>query len=213
MLFFAVRSLHKMTLLVGTSEVNFVAWVRWQNVGTYPWQFLTRSCYFKAPYRPLSGKVTVYSCRGDPKLRFAWSYIKIGQVLRSEMKKMWNKLQMLVSPKLDKISKFQVHIWNQQQILHLRACSHCMTFRWFKFTLKPPYSIPSESFLSAIWDTSLGLKTAWDISYDILWSLLKFVNIWQLQGHSSILAKIECLQKIKFFLMKERQGFDTAWGF
>ena len=127
-LFLTVRSSHKTTLLVGTSEVNFVAWVRWQNVGTYPWQFLAPFCDFKASYMPPSGKVTVYSWRGGPKLRFAWSYIKIGQVLRSEMRKMWKKLQMLVSPKLDKISKFQVHIWNQQQILHLRACSHCMIF-------------------------------------------------------------------------------------
>ena len=29
----------------------------------------------------------------------------------------------------------------------------------------------------------------------------------------SILAKIGCLQKIKVFLMKERQGFDATWGF
>ena len=78
-----------------------------------------RFCDFKAPYRPPSGKVILYSCRGGPKLRFAWSYIKIGQVLTSEMRKMRSKLQMLISLKLDKISKFQVHIWNQQQILHL----------------------------------------------------------------------------------------------
>ena len=40
-------------------------------------------------------------------------------------------------------------------------------FRWFKFTLKPPYSGASEHSLLAIWDTShwnffvkFGLKTA-----------------------------------------------------
>ena len=40
-------------------------------------------------------------------------------------------------------------------------------FRWFKFTLKPPYTIASGNLLLAIWDTShwtsfvkLGLKTA-----------------------------------------------------
>ena len=40
-------------------------------------------------------------------------------------------------------------------------------FRWFKFTLKPPYSGASERSLSAIWDTShwnffvkFGLRTA-----------------------------------------------------
>ena len=80
---------------------------------------LAHFCHFKAPYRFPSGNITSYSCRGGHKLWFAWSYIKIGQVLRSEMRKMWSKWQLLISPKRDKISKFQVHIWNQQQILHL----------------------------------------------------------------------------------------------
>ena len=95
-----------------------------------------------------------------------------------------------------------------------------LVFRWFKFTLKPPYRTASERSLSAIWDTShwnffvkFGLRTAWDISYDILLSLLKFVNFWRLQGRLSILAKIGCLQKIKVFSMKERWGFDATWGF
>ena len=42
-----------------------------------------------------------------------------------------------------------------------------LVFRWFKFTLKPPYSGASERSLSAIWDTShwnffvkFGLRTA-----------------------------------------------------
>ena len=40
-------------------------------------------------------------------------------------------------------------------------------FRWFKFTLKPPYTIPHGNLVSAIWDTfhwtsfvKFGLKTA-----------------------------------------------------
>ena len=40
-------------------------------------------------------------------------------------------------------------------------------FRWFKFTLKPPYTVASGNLLLAIWDTShwtsfvkFGLKTA-----------------------------------------------------
>ena len=93
-------------------------------------------------------------------------------------------------------------------------------FRWFKFTLKPPYSGASEHSLLAIWDTShwnffvkFGLRTAWDISYDILLSFLKFINFLWLQGRLSILAKIGCLQKIKVFSMKERWGFDATWGF
>ena len=44
-------------------------------------------------------------------------------------------------------------------------------FRWFKFTLKPHYSIVHGNLLSAIWDTfhwnffvKFGLKTPYDIS-------------------------------------------------
>ena len=53
----------------------------------------------------------------------------------------------------------------------LKTCDNLhvnlMLFRWFKFTLKPPYSGASERSLLAIWDTShwnffvkFGLKTA-----------------------------------------------------
>ena len=105
-------------------------------------------------------------------------------------------------------------------IFSWRACFSVTVFRWFKFTLKPPYSGAHECSLLAIWDTShwnffvkFGLRTAWDISYDILLSLLKFVNFWRLQGCLSILAKIGCLQKIKVFSMKEQWGFDATWGF
>ena len=92
-------------------------------------------------------------------------------------------------------------------------------FRWLKFTLKPPNSITHENLLVAIWDTShwnffvkFGLKTAWHISYDILWSLLTYVNFWQLQGHLSTFAKIRGPQKIKVFSMKERSVVNEAWG-
>ena len=44
-------------------------------------------------------------------------------------------------------------------------------FRWFKFTLKPPYTVASENLLWLIWDTShwnsflkFGLRTAYDMS-------------------------------------------------
>ena len=43
---------------------------------------------FFASYRPPSGKFISYSCRGGHKLQNEWSYIKIGQVLSSEMRKM-----------------------------------------------------------------------------------------------------------------------------
>ena len=43
---------------------------------------------FFASYRPPSGKIFSYSCRGGHKLRNEWSYIKIGQELPSEISKM-----------------------------------------------------------------------------------------------------------------------------
>ena len=64
-----------------------------------------------------SVNLSSYSCRAGHKLQNKYWNIKIGQELASEMK-MWSNLKMLISPKLDKISKFQVHIWNQQEILH-----------------------------------------------------------------------------------------------
>ena len=102
-------------------------------------------------------------------------------------------------------------------LLFLRTESQL--FRWFKFTLEPPNSITHGNLLSAIWDTShwnfvvkFGLKTAWHISYDILWSLLSYVNFWWLQGRLSTFAKIRGPQKIKVFSMKERSVVDEAWG-
>ena len=64
------------------------------------------------------------------------------------------------------------------------CCSlECRLFRWFKFTLKLPYTIMCWHLLSAIWGTShwiffvkLGLKTAWDIS----WHLMTNFEIFQL---------------------------------
>ena len=110
--------------------------------------------------------------------------------------------------------------WEFLQFAVFSQTEKIWIFRWFKFTLKPPYSGASERSLLAIWDTyhwnffvKFGLRTAWDMSYDILLSLLKFVNFWRLQGRLSILAKIGCLQKIKVFSMKERRGFDATWGF
>ena len=94
-----------------------------------------------------------------------------------------------------------------------------LIFRWFKFTLKPPNSITSGNLLSAIWDTShwnffvkFGLKTARHIFYDIVWSLLSYVNFWQLQSHLSTFAKIRGPQKIKVFSMKEQSVVNEAWG-
>ena len=65
----------------------------------------------------------------------------------------------------------RVTMTGQNQIKALPVAVFVLFFeficRWFKFMLKPPYSIMHENFLSAIWDTShwnffvkFGLKTA-----------------------------------------------------
>ena len=61
-----------------------------------------------------------------------------------------------------------------------------IVFRWFKFTLKPPYSIVNESFLLAIWDTShwnflsnldsRQLETSLVMSHGYFWNLSTFGN-------------------------------------
>ena len=78
-------------------------------------------------------------------------------------------------------------------------------FRWFKFTLKPPYSIAHDKLRLAIWDTSFwtfllkfGHKGPWDISSDLFWSFLKYVNFWRFQGHLSTFQKMGGLRKSKF---------------
>ena len=65
------------------------------------------------------------------------------------------------------------------------SCGILSLFRWFKFTLKPPYTIMHGNLLLAIWDTShwtsfvkFGLKTAWwqspMTSYDQFWNMSNF---------------------------------------
>ena len=91
--------------------------------------------------------------------------------------------------------------------------------RWFKFTLKPPYTVASWNLLSAIWDTShwtsfvkFGLKTAWDISYDILWPILKYVNFWRLQGCSSNLSKKDAFRKSIFSPWRSDEALTKLGG-
>ena len=80
-----------------------------------------------------------------------------------------------------------------------------VVFRWFKFTLKPPYSIMCGKLRLAIWDTSFwtfwlkfGHKAPWDISWDLFWSFLKYVNFWRFQGCLSTFQKMGGLRKSKF---------------
>ena len=56
-----------------------------------------------------------------------------------------------------------LHNYNMGHI----AVNNIHIIRWFKFTLKPPYTITHGNLLMAIWDTShwtsfvkFGLKTA-----------------------------------------------------
>ena len=75
------------------------------------------------------------------------------------------------------------------------------------------YRGPLKSQLTLTSFVKFGLKTAWDIFYDMLWLILKYVNFWLLQRCLSTLGKILGLQKINLFSMKEWQCFDEAWGF
>ena len=55
----------------------------------------------------------------------------------------------------------------QAKQMEVMVSSACIFFRWFKFTLKPPYTVAHGNLSLAIWDTShwtsfvkFGLKTA-----------------------------------------------------
>ena len=94
-----------------------------------------------------------------------------------------------------------------------------MAFRWFKFTLKPPHSITSENFLLAIWYTShWKFCSIWtqDSLQHLLWHFMASFDICQVlatPGPFKYFSKIECLQKIKVFLMKEWQVFYKSFWF
>ena len=118
---------------------------------------------------------------------------------------------------LSKIS-FRLLFVDKFLICSFKSC--CNVFRWFKFTLKPPYTITHGNLLMAIWDTShwtsfvkFGLKTAWDISYDILWPILKYVNFWRLQGHLSNLSKKDAFRKSIFSPWRSDKASMRLAGF
>ena len=74
-------------------------------------------------------------------------------------------------------------------------------FRWFKFTLKPSYSIMYGKLWLTIWDTSFWtfwVKFRHKGPWDIYWSFLKYVTFWQFQGHLSTFQKMGDLKKSKF---------------
>ena len=51
--------------------------------------------------------------------------------------------------KVDEQTFFTSGVW----VSHARTTPICL-FRWYKFTLKPPYSIVHDNLRLAIWDTS-----------------------------------------------------------
>ena len=83
-------------------------------------------------------------------------------------------------------------------------------FRWFKFTLKPPYSIAHDKLRLAIWDTSFGLfcsiwtqRTLRHMLGPILviFEICQFLTI---PGPFEYFSENGWSQKIKVFSMKER---------
>ena len=103
---------------------------------------------------------------------------------------------------------------------HFEVSICCHIFRWFKFTLKPPNSVTHGNLLLAIWDTShwnffvkFGLKTAWHISYDILWSLLTYVNFGDSRAIWVLLPKYGALRKSKFSWWRSDQWLTRLRGF
>ena len=52
------------------------------------------------------------------------------------------------------LSLFTIHIQNCSIFVRCSSEAELQIFRWFKFTLKPPYSIMCGKLQLAIWDTS-----------------------------------------------------------
>ena len=54
------------------------------------------------------------------------------------------------------ISSFSTELSRKQKLFYVATDLHYIhkLFRWFKFTLKPPYSIAHDKLRLAIWDTS-----------------------------------------------------------
>ena len=83
-------------------------------------------------------------------------------------------------------------------------------FRWFKFTLKPPYSIAHDKLQLAVWDTSFWtfLAQIWTqrTLRHILGSILVIFEICQfltIPGPFEYFSENGWSQKIKVFSMKE----------
>ena len=109
-----------------------------------------------------------------------------------------------------------LHIWCQNWYQYVRTSLCHFIFRWFKFRLKPPYTIGHGhlfgnlghfplDFFCQIW-TQHSLR-------HLLWHLMTSFEICQLLVTPGPFEYFWQNQKINFFSMKEWQGFNEAWGF
>ena len=49
---------------------------------------------------------------------------------------------------------YKLLLWMTPLLVSTIWVNMYILFRWFKFTLKPPYTVAIGNFFSAIWDTS-----------------------------------------------------------
>ena len=103
----------------------------------------------------------------------------------------------------DRQTHWQTHGW--KHYLPTYSSGSNIIFRWFKFKLKPPYSIPIGKLQLVIWDTffwtflvKFGHKGPCDKSQDLFWWFLKYITFWQFQGHLSTFQKMGAIRKLHF---------------
>ena len=60
------------------------------------------------------------------------------------------------------------------------------------------YDWPFGTLPFGLFLVKFGHKGPWDISYDLFWSFLKYVNFWRFQGRLSTFQKMGGLRKSKF---------------
>ena len=91
--------------------------------------------------------------------------------------------------------------WSFLKYVNLKMMIPVLLFRWFSFTLKPPYSITYGKLRLAIWDFSF-----WTLRH-ILGPILVIFEICQfltIPGPFEYFSKNGWSQKIIVFLMKEQ---------
>ena len=91
--------------------------------------------------------------------------------------------------------------WSFLKYVNLKMMIPVLIFRWFNFTLKPPYSITCGKLQLAIWDTFF-----WTLRH-ILGPIMVIFEICQfltIPGPFEYFSKNGWSQKIIVFLMKEQ---------